>query len=135
MLQNVTNGAASLSERQLKALPFLACSPTLTEGTNLAEISRTTFYRWMEDDDFRSELERLRNEATEFAQLELKGLMLKSVMVIGEAMEDPNPSIRLRAAQIALSTHIKVNELKEIEKRLDLLDNALPLWSERNRKW
>lgn len=135
MLQNVTNGAANLSERQLKALPFLAGSPTLTEGTNLAEISRTTFYRWMEDDDFRGELERLRSEAVEFAQLELKGLMLKSVMVIGEAMENSNPSIRLRAAQIALSTHIKVNELKEIEKRLDLLDNALPLWSERNRKW
>ena len=132
---SIATSVTSLSERQLKALPFLAGCPTLTEGTKLAEISRTTFYRWLEDDDFRGELERLRNEAVEFAQIELKGLMLKSVMVLGEALEDSNPSIRLRAAHIALSTHIKVNELKEIEKRLDLLDNALPLWSERNRKW
>ena len=89
----------------------------------------------MEDDEFRRELERLRDEAAELAHIELKGLMFKATLVLGEAMEDSNPFIRLRAAQIALNAHLKANELNEIEKRLDLLDDALPLWSKRNMRW
>lgn len=135
MGQNGTNGVPTLTERQLNALPYLVGEQTVTEGARLAEIGRTTFYRWMEDDDFRREFERLRNAACELAYSELKGLMLKSVLVLGELLEDPNPLVRIRAAQIALSTHLKANELKRIEERLDLMEDALPLWSKRNMRW
>ena len=53
----------------------------------------------MEDDDIRAELGRVRGQAAELACVELKGLMLKAVHVLGSAMEDPNPNVRLRAAQ------------------------------------
>ena len=135
MLQNVTDNVTSLSDRQSMALPYLVLSQTLTEAARLADISRTTLYRWLEDDDFRREFECLRDEAVELAHAELKGLFLKAVLVLGAAMEDSNPFIRLRAAQTAINTHIKANELKEIEKRLTLLDDALPLWSRRNIRW
>ena len=135
MIQNGTNETTTLTERQFNALPFLAAGRTATEGAELADIGRTTLYRWMEDDDFRRELERCRSEAAELAHTELKGLMLKATLVLGEAMDDSNPLIRLKAAQIALNTHLKANELNEIEKRLNLLDDALPLWSKRNMRW
>ena len=135
MERNGTDLAVQLNERQLKALPYLVYGQTVAEGARLAEIGRTTFYRWLEDDEFRREFERLRNEAVELAHTELKGLMLKAVMVLGEAMENDSALVRLRAAQIALSTHLKANKLKEVEKWLDLLDNALPLWTKRNMRW
>ena len=135
MKQNETNGTTSLTERQLGALPYVVSSPTLSEGAKRAEIARATLWRWMQDDEFRKELECLRDEAAELAHTELKGLMLKATLVLGEAMEDCNPLVRLRAAQIALNAHLKANELKEIEKRLTLLDDALPLWAKRNMRW
>ena len=134
--QNGTeNGVPTLTERQLNALPYLVAGRTITEGAELADIGRTTLYRWLNDPEFRSEFERLRNEAAELAYVELKGLMFKAALVLGGAMEDSNPFVRLRAAQIALSTSLKANELKEIEKRLDLMEDALPLWTKRNMKW
>ena len=61
--------------------------------------------------------------------------MLKAVYVLSSAMQDPNPQVRLRAAQAAMGFGLKVTELEDIQKRLDLLDSALPLWSRRNLKW
>ena len=87
------------------------------------------------DADFRRELERRRSEAAELAYAELQGLMLKGVHVLGEAMEDANPQIRLRAAQTALSLGLRATELKEVERLLDVLDDALPLWARTQTVW
>jgi len=134
LVQNETSGESGLTVNQLQALPYIVAAPSLSEAAKLAEVGRTTLYRWLEDDDFRNELERLRSEATDLAHCELKGLMLKAVQVLGEAMEDPNANVRLRAAHITLSVAFKANELKEIQQRLQLLDDALPLWSTRHTK-
>ena len=124
-----------LTDRQVRVLPYLVASRNLSECARLAQVGLRTLYRWMEDMDFREELDRLRGEAAELAYTELKGLMLKAVHVLGSAMEDANPQVRLRAAQTALSVGLKATELKDIQKRLDLLDSALPLWSRRNMRW
>jgi len=104
-------------------------------AAKLAEVGRTTLYRWMENDEFRRELVRLRSEALDLAHVELKGLMLKATQVLGDTMDDTNPFVRLRAAQIALSIGLKAIEVKEIQRRVELLDDALPLWATRHAKW
>ena len=98
-------------------------------------MGRSTLYRWIEDDEFRRELERQRNEALELAHVELKGLMFKATQVLGEAMDDTNPFLRLRAAQIALTVGLKAIEVKELQTRIELLEDALPLWTTRNARW
>lgn len=135
MGQIETNGTASLTDKQLQALPYIVTSPSVSEAAKLAEVARSTLYRWMENDEFRRELERLRSEALELAHAELKGLMLKATQVVGESMDDANPLVRLRAAQIALSIGLKAVEVKEIQRRIQLLDDALPLWASRNARW
>ena len=83
---------SSLSLRQQTALPVIAASRTLTQAANDANINRTTLRRWMEDDKFREELVRLREEAAELARSELQELMLHSVGVLADAMENaPQP--------------------------------------------
>ena len=116
-------------------LPFLVATHSRSEAAKLAEVGRTTLYRWMEDYEFRRELERLRTEALDLAYTELKGLMFKATLVVGEAMDDNNPFVRLRAAHIALSMGQKMVETKELQRRVELLEDALPLWSKRNTKW
>ena len=88
----------------------------------------------MNDDDFRRTLEGLRAQAADLAHTELRGLMLKSVLVLAEAMEDSNPGVRLRAAHAALSLGLRAIDLKELQRRVDLLDESVTVWAKRNTR-
>ena len=123
----------ALTESQLAALPYLVAAPTMAEGARLAEIGRSTLYRWMNDREFRTTLEQLRSEAADLAHTELKGLMLKSALVLADAMEHGNPHVRVRAAHAALTIGLRAIDLKELRRRIERLDDAFALWSRKNR--
>ena len=61
--------------------------------------------------------------------------MLKSVLVVAQALEDPSPAVRLRAAQTALAMGFKANDLHDMARRLERVDEALHLWTSRNTNW
>ena len=63
--------------------------------------------------------------SADLARVELQGLMLKSILVLAEALEDPSPAIRLRAACSTLYVGLKTHDLKDVRERLDRLDNVL----------
>ena len=92
-----------LSNRQREALPHIVGADSLAEGARRASIGRATIYRWMEDDDFRTEIERLRAEMSDLAQAEVQGLMLKAVVVIDQALDGDVSPVQLRAALGACS--------------------------------
>ena len=131
MSTNGTDSEEKLSIRQRKAIPHLVTSDSLAEGARRANISRTTVYRWMDDDDFRRELKRLRDEAAELAQTEIKGMMLDAAMVIRDALDDENPSVRLRAAAATLNLSLKTIHGMDVEKRLNRLTDAVELSKDR----
>ena len=85
----------------------------------------------MDDDDFRRELKRLRDEAAELAQTEIKGMMLDAAMVIRDALDDENPSVRLRAAAATLNLSLKTIHGMDVEKRLNRLTDAVELSKDR----
>ena len=124
--------SVALTHRQITALPYLVASPTVTEGARLAGISRRTVHRWMEDDDFRVQFEKFRDEALSLSQAELKGLTLKGTGVLAEMLEDPSSNIRLRAAQTAIAMGVKINQQSNIQKQIEDLTEAFDL--QRSRK-
>lgn len=130
MQQNATEIPTPLTQNQIAAMPYLASSPTVSEAAKRLGINRTTIYRWMEDDEFRAELQRLRKQAADLARAELKGLMLKSICVFADAMEDPNPAIRLKAARDSAYIALKIEETEALRNRIDRLDDAIHLWKE-----
>lgn len=121
-----------LTHRQITALPYLLSSGTVSEGAKLAGISRTTFYRWMEDEAFRSQFEALRADVQSYAYAELRGLTLKGALVLAQMLEDPSSSIKLKAAQVAVSAGMKITEMADVEERIAGLENAL--LAQRSRK-
>ena len=125
----------ALTHRQITALPFIISAPTLAEGARRAGLARTTIYRWMEDDHFRDQFERLRDEALSLSQAELKGVALKGAMVLAEMLDDPSPDIRLRAAQTAVQAGMKIDAQSEIKKRIESLSEALDLHRARNPRF
>ncbi len=86
---------------------------------------------WCHDDRFRHALDRLRSEAADFAKSELQALMLKGMLVLSQAMEHPSADIRLRAARATLYLALKVKDIKDIERRLEVIDEAFALRASR----
>ena len=81
----------------------------------------------MDDDDFRSELERLRAEMADLAQTEMQGTMLKAAAVIDQGLDGAISPVQLRAALGAISAVLKIRHDLNFEKRLDRIDDALAL--------
>ena len=101
---------SNLTFRQQSALPVIAVSPTIIQAARASGIGESTLRRWLEDDHFRDELTRLRQASANLARQELQGLMLRSVSVLTEAMDDPDMAIRLRAARYSLSFGLSLSK-------------------------
>ena len=116
-----------LTQRQQAVLPVMAAAPSLAEAARISGFNERTLRRWLDDDDFRAELARLRQESAELARRELQGLMLRSVSVLAEAMDGPDQALRLRAARYALSFAVRVYETEKLSKDIQDLEDALSL--------
>ena len=117
----------SLSNRQREVLPHIAASDSLAEGARRASISRTTIYKWLEDDDFRAELSRVRAEMADLAQAEIQGLMLKATAAVDKALDGDISPVQLRAALGAINAALKVRYGLNLERRLNRIDDALSM--------
>ena len=62
---------SSLTFRQQAALTVIAATPTVAQAARQSGIGESTLYRWLEDDKFRAELIRLREESANLARQEL----------------------------------------------------------------
>ena len=118
-----------LTFRQQSALPLIAVSPSVAQAARASGIGESTLRRWLEDDNFRDELTRLRQESASLARQELQGLMLRSVSVLAEAMDHPDMAIRLRAARYSLSFAVQICEAEKLRSDIQALEEALPLWA------
>ena len=120
---------SGLSHRQQSALPVIAATPTLAQAARSSGIGESTLYRWLEDPLFREELIRLRQEAADLAKRELQGVMLRSVSVISDALEDPDIAIRLRAARYGMSFAVQISEVEKLRADLQAVEDGLTQWT------
>lgn len=134
MRQNETQTLVPLSSRQLAALPHIAASATVRDAARSAGIGRATLYRWLRDEEFRRSIDTLRTEAGDIAKAALQALMLRGIVVLSDAMDDPSPNIRLRAARTTVYAALKANDLKDIQRKIEALDDAVALRNSRNAR-
>lgn len=110
------NEPSRLTRRQILALPTLAIAPNLTQAARDANVSESTLRRWLQEEHFRSELDRLTHETAEIARQGLKDLMVKGFKVLDEMMEDPDPMMRFRAAQAVVHLGVQVCEVEKYRR-------------------
>ena len=105
-----------LSRRQIMALPILAAAPNLTEGAKEAGISDATLYRWRQNAHFRAEMDRMTHEIAETTREGLNELLHHSFRVIGEMLKDPDPAVRLKAAQATIIYGLRVCQAEQLRQ-------------------
>ncbi len=114
-----------LTPKQAYALPHLASAASLNQGAIRAQVARSTLSRWMRDARFRSELQRMRDEAASLAKVKLQSLMLKSVLVLDESLDDPSPVLRQRTARDIIAAALRSSEIDDLRDRMDVLDDTI----------
>ena len=116
---------SGLTSRQQAALTFVVVSPSLSQAALAAGVNERTLRRWMDEPLFSEAVARLRAHSADLACQELQTLVLRSVSAITDALDAPDPAIRLRAARFALAYVVKIHQVQSLGSELQEIKDAL----------
>lgn len=109
-------------------------SPSLEEARRRVRAAKGTFYGWLKDTVFQTELKRQREALVKQVFNRLKASLNPAIDKLLALLETQgNPNIQLRAAQILLDNGIKAVELHDHEHRLEALEETVA--THRGRAW
>ncbi len=115
----------TLTDRQLKAIPFIVTSPTYTAGLEKAGLNRTTFYKWVKEPDFKAELDRQREEVAAEAFGVLQQSLTRAVETLAGMLDGNDDRLKRLTANDIINHVLKHKELAELEQRLAALEDRL----------
>ncbi len=121
----MTNKQGKLTNRQLLSIPRILSSPSVEEGCKKARISRTTFYFWLKDDGFKTELKRQRDEMIQDALDRLKCAITKATTELIKLVDSSREDIRRLACRDIIEYALKSIEIEDIEQRLDKVERIV----------
>ena len=114
---------SGLTPRQQAVLPVLALSPSIAQAARQSGVSERTLRRWLDDSAFREQLSQVHRESYDLARKQLQALVPHFISVLAaEAIENPDPGVRIRASRYALSYAVRFCETDKLNDDLsDLL--------------
>jgi len=122
---------AKLTDRQLKAIPFIVGSPTYTEGIEKAKLNRTTFYKWLKQPEFKAELDRQREQVTSEAFGVLSQNLSKAVEALVGLLDHKDDRLKRLTAKDVIEYFLKHTEIKDLEERLVAIETKLAQMNQR----
>ncbi len=119
-------GTFSLSRKQERAILAVLESRSIEEACRKADISKTLYYRWLQDDPGFADALKSRRDAAGAEALERlqKGLSI-AVDVLVDLLASENEWVRRVAANDVICRFFKAKELGELEERLTRLESAI----------
>jgi len=117
--------AQTLTDRQIKAIPYLVSSPTYTEGCEKAKINKSTFYKWLKDGVFKAELERQRDQVAAEAFGVLSQSLTKAVETLTGLLDNADGRVKRLAAKDIIGFFVKHKEAEDIDRRLTAIEDRL----------
>ena len=91
----------NLSGQQIEALAALTTGSSITAAAKRVGVHRCTIYDWLNrDEEFSAEFNRIKHEAVEAVQSELRGLSRQAVATLHKLLSDESvpASVRLKTA-------------------------------------
>lgn len=115
--------ADTLNIRQDRFLKALLEAPSIEKACKLANINKSTGYKYLKDARFMAEYRALRREAMQQVTARLQKASEEAVAVLTEVMNDKEaaPNARVQSAKNVLNIAYKSIELDDIQEQLDEL--------------
>jgi hypothetical protein len=114
-----------LNARQRRTIPFIVTSPTIIEGLEKAKLSRKTYYQWLEQPEFKKELDRQRNEVAQNALDTLTHSLTKAVETLVKLLDSADDRLKRLAANDILSHFLEHKAIEDLDKRIDAIEQKL----------
>lgn len=125
---------ADLNPRQRKAILALMTCRTIREAAQEARVRLPTLYLWLKQETFSKELERMREEIISDSVARLKVYSLQAVTVLAELMNhSESETVRRGCATDLLDNCRAFIGMKDLEKRLEAIENTLSQSSQDNK--
>ena len=114
-----------LSAIQEKLIALLLTEKTIDEACRKAGVNVTTYWRWMQDDNFLREYRKMRRGILENTVAKLQSVTHQAIETLERNLNCENPSVEIRCAQIILEQSMKGLEMLDIENRLEYLEHVV----------
>ena len=114
-----------LTSRQQGALPVIAAAPTIAQAARDCRVSESTLRRWLRDPAFAGELDLIRQEYTGQVSQQCLGLVLRGMNVLADAMDDPDPNLRLRATRYAMTFAVHLHQSMKLNADIREMRHSL----------
>jgi len=119
------SGKIPLTDRQLKAIPIIVTSPTYSQACKKAKVNRTTFYEWLKIPEFKTELDRQRNEIAAEAFGVLSQSLTQAVEALVGLLKNKDNRLKRLAAKDVIDFIIRHKENEDLNERLKEVEKLL----------
>ena len=111
-----------LRRRQLKVIPHLLKAPSIEDGCRRARVSKSAVCLWLQDETFREELRRQREQLSALALETLKASVVKAALTLVKHLDSEKPNISIRAAESIIDIAQRSSEAEDLDRRIQLLE-------------
>ena len=116
---------AKLTTKQAKAIPIVLAAKNYEEGCKSAQVSKTTFYSWLQDETFATEFDQQRNEIVEAAFGMIAQNIDKAVSTLVGLLDTGDDRVKRLTANDIIGHFLKHKELKDLEERIEGIEERL----------
>lgn len=116
---------SEISAKQNKLIALLLTEKTIDAACAKANVAVTTYWRWMQDENFLSEYRKVRRGILENTIAKLQSVTHQAIETLERNLNCENPATEIRAAQIILEQSLKGLEILDVENRVEMLEILL----------
>ena len=116
---------SEISAKQNKLIALLLTEKTIDAACAKANVAVTTYWRWMQDENFLSEYRKVRRGILENTIAKLQSVTHQAIETLERNLNCENPATEIRAAQIILEQSLKGLEILDVENRFEMLEILL----------
>ena len=114
-----------LTKRQMSAIPLIVAAPTYTEGCKQAKIAHSTFYTWLNQQEFKDELEKQQAKAVERAFQILEQNIARAVEGLVCLLDTEDEKLRRQVCNDIIHHYMQHKEYQELAERIEAIEEEL----------
>ena len=123
---------SEISAKQEKLIALLLTEKTIDEACKKAGVNVTTYWRWMQNENFLMHYRKARRGILENTVAKLQSITFAAIDTLERNLNCENPAAEIRAAQIILEQSGKGLETLDVENRIESLETLVKQMEKNN---